>query len=238
MKEYKCKDMNIKTFSQIDDRNCTVYQSEQAECLLFQPVDEHDLEVLDNEVTMIHSLTDKSFTLVAFEIKDWQNELTPWPAPPVFGKIPFGDGAVTTLSFVLEKLIPQLAQKGFYSKDTMRCLLGGYSLAGFFALWAGYQTKVFDGIAAASPSVWYPQWIDYADNHKPIVADIYLSLGDKEEKTKNPVMKQVGNCIRRQQELLVSQRINTVLEWNPGNHFQHSDERIAKGFAWLINQIH
>ena len=51
-------------------------------------------------------------------------------------------------------------------------------------------------------------------------------------------MKQVGNCIRRQQELLVSQRINTVLEWNPGNHFQHSDERIAKGFAWLINQIH
>ena len=178
--------MNLKTFSQIDDRNCTIYQSEQAECLLFQPVDEHDLEVLDNEVTMIHSLTDKFFTLVAFEIKDWQSELTPWPAPPVFGKIPFGNGAATTLSFVLEKLIPQLAQKGYYIKDTMRCLLGGYSLAGFFALWAGYQTKVFDGIAAASPSVWYPQWIDYADNHKPIVADIYLSLGDKEEKTKNP----------------------------------------------------
>ena len=221
---------------QIADRTCTIYKSEQPGYLLIQPIDEHDLEVLDNEVVVIQSLTNKSFTLVAFEIKDWQSELTPWTVPAVFGKVPFGDGAVATLSFIKDILILQLEQMQLFDKDKIKCALGGYSLAGFFALWSTYQTRIFDGIAAVSPSVWYPQWMEYAEKNRPLSTSVYLSLGDKEEKTKNPTMAQVGNCIRKQQELLAAQGINTILEWNPGNHFQHSDERTAKGFAWLINQ--
>ncbi|MCR5574075.1 MAG: esterase [Bacteroidaceae bacterium] len=219
---------------QIADRTCTIYKYERPEYLLIQPIDEHDLEVLDNEVAMIQSLTNKSFTLVAFEIKDWQSELTPWTAPAVFGKIPFGDGAVATLSFIKDILIPQLEQMQLFDTDKMQCVLGGYSLAGFFSLWSAYQTELFDGVAAVSPSVWYPLWMEYAKNNKPLASSVYLSLGDKEEKTKNSTMAQVGNCIRSQQELLTAQGINTILEWNPGNHFQHSDERTAKGFAWLL----
>lgn len=219
----------------IADRTCTVYKSAQSSYLLLQPIDEHDLEVMDNEMETIRSLTDKPFTLVAFEIKDWQTELTPWAAPAAFGKIPFGDGADVTLAYLQDTLIPKLEQMKLYNKGTMQCLLGGYSLAGFFALWAGCQTPVFHGIAAVSPSVWYPQWIEYAEAHQPQAHAVYLSLGDKEEKTKNPVMAQVGNCIHRQHELLTAHGINTILEWNPGNHFQHSDERTAKGFAWLMN---
>ena len=222
---------------QIADRTCTIYKSEQPEYLLIQPIDEHDLEVLGNEVQTIQSLTKKSFTLVGFEIKDWQSELTPWAAPAVFGKIPFGDGAVATLSFIKDILIPQLEQMQLFDKHKMRYVLGGYSLAGFFALWSAYKTEIFDGIAAVSPSVWYPQWMEYAENNKSLTSSVYLSLGDKEEKTKNPTMAQVGNCIRKQQELLTSQGISTILEWNPGNHFQHSDERTAKGFAWIMNNI-
>ena len=221
---------------QISDRTCTIYKSEKPEYLLIQPIDEHDLEVLDNEVATIESLTNKSFTLVAFEIKDWQSELTPWTAPAVFGKVPFGEGASATLSFIKDTLIPQLEQMELFDKNGMQCVFGGYSLAGFFALWSSYQTKLFGGIAAVSPSVWYPQWMEYAEKNRPLATSVYLSLGDKEEKTKNPTMAQVGNCIRKQQELLAAQGINTILEWNPGNHFQHSDERTAKGFAWLINQ--
>ena len=220
---------------QIADRTWIMYKSEQPEYLLIQPIDEHDLEVLDNEVTTIQSLANKSFTLVAFEIIDWQSELTPWTVPAVFGKIPFGDGAIATLSFIKDILIPQMEQKQLFDKDKMKCVLGGYSLAGFFALWSSYQTEIFDGIAAVSPSVWYPQWMEYAKDNKPLATSIYLSLGDKEEKTKNPIMAQAGNCIRKQQELLTSQGINTILEWNPGNHFQQSDGRTAKGFAWIIN---
>ena len=217
----------------IADKTCIIYKSEQPEYLLIQPIDEHDLEVLDNEVVAIQSLTNKSFTLVAFMIKDWQSELTPWTAPAVFGKIPFGDGAVATLSFIKDILITQLEQMELFDKEKMRCVLGGYSLAGFFALWSSYQADIFDGVAAVSPSV----WMEYAENNSPLAISVYLSLGDKEEKTKNPTIAQVGNCIRKQQELLIAQGINTILEWNPGNHFQHSDERTAKGFAWIMNHI-
>ena len=220
----------------IADKTCIIYKSEQPEYLLIQPIDEHDLEVLENEVAVIQSLTNMSFTLVAFEIKNWQSELTPWTSPAVFGKVPFGEGASATLSFIKDTLIPQLEQMELFDKNGMQCVFGGYSLAGFFALWSSYQTKLFGGIAAVSPSVWYPQWMEYAEKNRPLATSVYLSLGDKEEKTKNPTMAQVGNCIRKQQELLAAQGINTILEWNPGNHFQHSDERTAKGFAWLINQ--
>ena len=213
----------------LSDRTCFLYQNEAAKHLLIQPIDEHDLEGLDQEVETIKELSDKSFSLVAFMIKDWNQELTPWGAPPVFGKTPFGDGAEKTLEFITSQLLPEVQE------DIPHLILGGYSLAGLFALWAGYQTDKFEGIAAASPSVWYPYWIHYASGNKPLAKSVYLSLGDKEEKAKNPVMAQVGNAIRKQHELLTEQEINTLLEWNAGNHFVDSDKRMAKGFAWLLN---
>ena len=213
----------------LSDRTCFLYQDAEATHLLIQPIDEHDLEVLDQEVKAIKELSDKPFSLLAFMIKDWNQELTPWAAPPVFGKVPFGNGAGKTLGFITNQLLPEVQE------NIPHLIPGGYSLAGLFALWAGYQTDRFEGIAAASPSVWYPQWIDYASENKPLAKSVYLSLGDKEEKAKNPVMAQVGNAIRKQHELLTEQKINTILEWNAGNHFVDSDKRMAKGFAWLIN---
>ena len=70
----------------LSDRTCFLYQDEAAKHLLIQPIDEHDLEVLDQEVETIKELSDKPFSLVAFMIKDWNQELTPWVAPPVFDK--------------------------------------------------------------------------------------------------------------------------------------------------------
>ena len=215
----------------LSDRTCFLYQDAEATHLLIQPIDEHDLEVLDQEIKAIKELSDKPFSLLAFMIKDWNQELTPWAAPPVFGKLPFGNGAGKTLGFITNQLLPEVQE------NIPHLILGGYSLAGLFALWAGYQTDRFEGIAAASPSVWYPQWIDYASENKPLAKSVYLSLGDKEEKAKNPVMAQVGNAIRKQHELLTEQKINTILEWNAGNHFVDSDKRMAKGFAWAINNL-
>ena len=77
--------------------------------------------------------------------------------------------------------------------------------------------------------------MDYVADKTPMAKSIYLSLGDKEEKTKNPVMAQVGNAIRMQYDRLAGQMENVVLEWNQGNHFVDADKRMAKGFAWLMN---
>jgi predicted alpha/beta superfamily hydrolase len=220
----------IKNEISIDGRLCILYQDEAATHLLIQPIDEHDLELLDQEIEAIKKLSDKPFSLVAFMIKDWNQELTPWAAPAVFGKVPFCNGAEKTLEFITSRLLPEVQE------NIPHLILGGYSLAGLFALWSGYQTDKFDGIVAASPSVWFPKWIEYETDNKPLAKSIYLSLGDKEEKAKNPVMAQVGNAIRRQNELLTGQMDNTILEWNPGNHFFDSEKRTAKGFAWVMDK--
>ena len=216
----------------VSGKDCYLYIQSEAKYLLIQPVDEHDLGLLDKEVELINELSDKPFTLAAFKVNDWNKELTPWSAPPVFGKEPFGEGADETLDLITVQMLPNLQERGI---DTSHCLLGGYSLAGLFSLWASYQTDRFEGIAAASPSVWFPKWLDYAQANNPKVRSIYLSLGDKEEKAKNTVMAQVGNAIRRQEEMLREQGVNTILEWNIGNHFVDSEKRMAKGFAWLLN---
>ena len=229
VQNYKVSTSMKGTVIDISGRGCRLYKDSNAEFLLVQPIDEHDLEVLDQEVEIIKKLSEKPFSLVAFMIKDWNQELTPWPAPPVFGKIPFGNGATDTLNFIVSQLLP------FVQEEISHVILGGYSLAGLFALWASYQTDKFEGIVAASPSVWFPKWIEYATDNKPFAKSIYLSLGDKEEKTKNPVMVQVGNAIRKQNELLTEQIDNTIQEWNPGNHFVDSEKRTAKGFAWVMN---
>ena len=41
-------------------KDCYLYKDSEAEFLLIQPVDEHDLEVLDQEVEMIKALSDRT----------------------------------------------------------------------------------------------------------------------------------------------------------------------------------
>ena len=218
----------------IQGKRCFIYENSEAEALLIQAVDEHDLDALDREVELIKELTDTPFTLAAFLIEDWNRELSPWEAPAVFGKEGFGSGAAETLSFITDPLLRLLNGAG-----DMRCYLGGYSLSGLFALWAAYQTDLFHGAAAVSPSVWFPGWDGFMESKTILAPEVYLSLGDKEEKTKNKTMAAVGKNIRRQYELLCNADTVTrcVLEWNPGSHFAEPDRRTAKGFAWLLNQL-
>ena len=218
-------------------KKCILYLNENAEYILIQPVDENDISVLDNEVKHIEENTDRNFSLVAFKIEDWNSELTPWEMPLLRGKGNFGDGAAGTLEFIKNELIPALSEYTNTENKEIKYILGGYSLAGLFSLWSGYQTDVFEGIAAVSPSVWYKGWIEYVEAEKPLSEKIYLSLGDTEETTKHQILSKIGENIRKQHEILEkSENVKTVLEWNEGNHFKNPDIRTAKGFLWVINK--
>ena len=192
--------------------------------VLLQMVDDHDLSVIENEVKAIKEETGDDFCLVALKVNDWNKDLSPWSAPAVFGNEPFGGGAKDTLPSVLAEM----------GDPKRRYYIGGYSLAGLFALWAAAQTDQFKGVAAASPSVWFPGFLEYIKENDIRTDTVYLSLGDKEEKTKNPVMKTVGDNIKNAHELLKAKGKNTILEWNPGNHFKDPEERCAKGIRALI----
>ncbi|WP_314989312.1 alpha/beta hydrolase-fold protein [uncultured Gemella sp.] len=220
----------------IDNKSCIGYITDATKYLLIQPVDGHDIEVLDNEVEEILKNTDKLFSLIAFKIENWNSELSPWEAPPAFGNKSFGSSAKDTLEFIETRLIPTVKEKYNLDND-IEFILGGYSLAGLFSLWSAYKSNTFSGIAAASPSVWFNGWEDFMDNNTPLSKAIYLSLGDTEEKTKNKVMSTVGDNIRKQEELLKNDNINTILEWNKGGHFRDSDLRVAKAFVWCIENV-
>lgn len=223
-----------KTELSIGNKVCTIYSDDKPRFMLIQPTDQRELESLDKEIEHIKSLTHSPFVLAAFEITDWDSELSPWNAPPVFGTEPFGNGADETLDHIENALIPELMSR--FGRD-IPIILGGYSLAGLFSIWAAYMSDRFNAVAAVSPSVWFPGWLDFIDSHSPCAKSIYLSLGKKEEKTRNRTMAVVGDNIRRQYEILKENGINCDLEWNEGNHFTKPEIRVAKGFAWCINSI-
>ena len=200
--------------------------------LFIQLVDEHDMELMDNEAGMLQKLVGHTdWCIAAVPVDDWNRDLTPWEAEPVFGKQGFGDGAAQTLDRLIRRVIPAIERE--HPVPDRQYILCGYSLAGLFALWAAYQTDRFAGIVAASPSVWYRDWLTYAGGHDIRTPRVYLSLGDREEKTRNPVMASVGHAIRAQYRMLAEAGIHSQLDWNPGNHFADSDRRMARGMAWI-----
>ena len=224
----------------IANKKNIIFLNEETEYILIQPVDENDMKELDLQMEYIIANIDKKVSLFAFEIKDWNLELTPWEMPLIFGKGNFGTGAKDTLDWIQKDLISQIEKEFFANNEKkIKYILGGYSLAGLFSLWAGYQENNFVAINASSPSVWYKDWISYISKNNPISNIVYLSLGNKEEKTKNQIMSKVKENIEIQfDKLNKNENIkNTILEWNEGNHFKDSGLRTAKGFVWCLKNI-
>lgn len=203
----------------------TGFGNPQSDIVLIQPVDDHDLEGIENEFAEIKRECEKDFCLITVKINDWNNDLSPWKAPAIFGKDSFGGGASKTLEELLRLCTDK--DKTYY--------IGGYSLAGLFALWAAYQTDIFSGVAAASPSLWFLDFDGYMKKNRILTGNVYLSLGDREEKARNPVMATVGDRMREAHKLLKERNVNCMLEWNNGNHFKDPDIRTAKAFAWVMN---
>ncbi len=200
------------------------FGNRDADIVLIQPVDAHDLEVIEREAALIREFTKKDFLLAAFQVYDWNKDLSPWKAPAVFGREDFGEGAGDTLSEILN----------FCTDRTKKYYIGGYSLAGLFALWAVTRTDVFQGAACASPSLWFPGFEEYVRDHEILTENVYLSLGDREEKARNPVMAAVGDRVRAMHALLSDRKVHCTLEWNEGNHFRDSELRSAKAFSWVL----
>ncbi|SEA94840.1 hypothetical protein SAMN05216349_1642 [Oribacterium sp. KHPX15] len=203
------------------------YGSPDADIVLIQPVDEYELSSIENEVNEIIRLSNKDFRLIAVKIENWNRDLSPWKAKAVFGKEDFGDGAKETLDRILKLCT---------DKDK-QYIIGGYSLAGLFSLWASYQTDTFKAVASASPSMWFPGFIAYMKDNEIKTDAVYLSLGDKEMNTRNPVMATVGDCINGAYKYLKEKGFDVFLEWNKGNHFKDADIRTAKAFSWALERM-
>ena len=177
------------------------------------------------------------FTLVAISNLDWNQDMAPWDSPAAFKKgEPFTGGAGDYLRLLVEEIIPR-AEKELVGPPAWRGI-AGYSLAGLFALYTIYQTDVFSRVGCMSGSLWFPGFKEYVFSHEPKRRPdcIYFSLGDKEAKTRNPVLKTVQENTEEIQTFYQNKGIDTVFQLNPGNHFVQGSERTVAGIQWLLNR--
>jgi len=182
----------------------------------------------------VRKVTDADFSMVAVGGLEWNRDMAPWDAPPVYGDEPFVGGADEYLDALLSEIIP--AAKEGLSAEPVRTVIAGYSLGGLFAVYSLFRTDVFSTAVSGSGSFWFPGFLDYVRENttKGRTERLYLSLGDKESKTKNPVTRTVQSSTEEIAGIFSSRGTDTVFELNPGNHFQDPAGRMAKGIAWAI----
>ena len=171
-------------------------------------------------------------SLLSFPAPDWDRDLTPWAAPGLSRKGPdFGGGAEAFLEGLLAAVTE--AEAALPAPPETRLLMG-YSLGGLFALWAGTRTDRFPLLASVSGSLWYDGWCAYLEANPCRGKRVYLSLGEREPKARNPRMARVGKSTERTEALLRASGAETILEWNPGGHFNAPEARMAKAVKALL----
>ena len=77
---------------QIENKPCRIYGEAHAESLLLQMTGEHELQSIDHEVTVI-AQSSWNFLLAAIPVESWNDALSPWKSPAVWGKQGFGGKA-------------------------------------------------------------------------------------------------------------------------------------------------
>lgn len=220
--------------TEICGRKCLLYTDEHPQVLLIQTLGQQELGSIDQEIELITHQTDKPFVMTAFYINDWEAELTPWRDPAVSKRKAVGVHADETLRYITDVILPYL----FNQYGQLPVILGGYSLGGLFSRWAASESDQFVATSCASPSLWIARWQSYSESHPVKAKNVYLSLGDREEFSKNMAIAKVGENVRWEHKHLQNQlgADHTTLEWNPGHHFMDAANRTAKGFAWCISK--
>lgn len=220
---------------QLGPRPVWLWQAPAPRVLLVQPLGRHERPQLEAEVRLLAATASTPFVLAAFAVERWADELSPWPLPEVGAADGTGGGAAATLAYVERALLPALAQR----YGPLPVVVGGYSLAALFALWAARCRPLFAGVAAASPSLWVDAWPAFAAAHPMQTPIVYLSLGRREERTGRTAWAAVGCRVRAEAQALQARPApaRCTLEWNEGGHFTHPERRTARAFAWVLSQL-
>lgn len=97
-----------------------------------------------------------------------------------------GGEAELYLEFIVDELLPWLAEEFPISLDSEYCGVGGSSLGGLFALYAGFRRPdVFGRVVAISPSIWWDDHVilDFVGDSDagPDNLKIWLDMGHYED---------------------------------------------------------
>ena len=180
-----------------------------------------------------------NYILIGISINDWNRYLSPWYCPKLFGKDDndFKGEGQSTFNWLINKCIPKIEKEilKIDNKVTIKRYIGGYSLAALFSLWVFYseenkKDKIFNGVCACSPSLWFIKWEEYTKNKEALEESIiYLSLGDKEGKTKNEIFKKMKTGMDKMIEKVKNDKNikKFIFEENKGGHYSDVELRMA-----------
>ena len=224
--------MKMETFA-LQGRTLSLYLAENADSPLIifnQFSDEGESAFLD-----LQKENSKDFHFLAIGNLNWERDLSPWPAPALGEEgDDFTGGGEKYLDCILSEILPLAKEKINGAPEFIG--MAGYSLAGVFALYALYQTDVFTRVASMSGSLWFPGIKEFCKENamKCLPEKLYLSLGDKESKTRHPILKTMQENTEDLLKHFKSMGIETTYEINSGNHFQDVNLRCAKGILELL----
>ena len=210
-----------------------IYGDRKAPIVVLNTVQGEGRKVYD----LVKQSSNKDFTFLGIDGIDWNHDLSPWDVPPMFPKgESFTAGAEDHLKRITKEILPKII--GDYDLEPEYIMLSGYSLAGLFAIYSMYRTDVFSRIVSASGSLWFSGLMDFVrDNSLMRRPDVlYLSLGDREARTRNPVLGKVQENTEQLAKLYSDMGIDTRFELNPGNHFMDPEGRMAKGIAYALSR--
>ena len=176
-----------------------------------------------------------SFPLLCINNLNWQKDMCPWDSPALIKNEKDFIGGADEYLFLLEKeIIPRAVE--ILGEEPTYYALAGYSLAGLFALYAGYRSSLFSRIASVSGSLWYPDFVSFAKEKKMLsrAERLYLSLGTEEARTMHAVLSTIESKTRELVEHYQSSGYCVKFEQNPGNHFCEVEQRIEKGIRWIM----
>lgn len=179
----------------------------------------------------------RRFILVVINGLDWDAEMSPWPAPALDkNDSPCSGDAEYYLKFMTEEILPEV-QSHVPFEITHR-ILAGYSLSALFAVYALYNSDLFEDVVCCSGSFWYPDFVKFAKTNKLKIkpGKMYFSLGNTEARSSNPILKTVAVNTQALVRYYKSLGIDAIFCWSSGNHFNDPYGRLAKGIRWVLGR--
>jgi len=165
-------------------------------------------------IEMIKESISEPLHIIYFEDFDWNRDFSPWPYDKFEGH------GLDTIKEALDGIVGKV-------------MVVGYSMGGLLALYAASIDSRVVSFASISGSFWYPDLIVHLMNNSINNKTIYLSLGDDEYKTKNYIMHSINERTNQIRDILKDSN-KLYFEWNGGNHFRNTEERIIKGMMYLL----
>lgn len=176
-----------------------------------------------------------SLTLVSISGMDWNRDLSPWKAEKVFkGEEDFSGGADDFMEKLEQVVFPAIEEMAGPLPDHR--MMAGISMSGLFALYMGTKKDSLEAIASISGSLWFDGFVDYLKAH-PLssgIKKIYLSLGDKEKRVRNPRMAKVEEDTLAVRDIIAKEGKEVLYQANRGNHFVHGAERLEEAVRYLM----